>query len=97
MHPLIHANQTMRYLFLTILSIAISCTKQPSAPSTFSLSGTVHLEGQEDHSGVTVALYNLVELDMAVVRLQKEFPFVGADLFEMGETNTPCYVFWRQI
>src|SRR3990172_7841455 len=89
-HPSIIPENAMRYLFLTILSIAISCSKQPTqggeiivahfifiscyfsileryktpklfyltpqAPDTFSLSGTVHLEGQEDHSRVTVAL-----------------------------------------
>src|SRR3990172_2233001 len=75
----------MRYLFLTILSIAISCSKTPISPDTFSLSGTVHLEGQEDHSGVTVALYNLVEPDTAVVRLQKEFAFVGVTISQQTE------------
>ena len=75
----------MRYLFLIILSIAISCSKTPTPPDTFSLSGTVHLEGQEDHSGVTVALYNPVELDTAVVRLQKEFPFVGVPISQQTE------------
>jgi hypothetical protein len=69
-------NKPMRYFLLTILSLSLACTKHATSPSTFSLSGTVHLEGQEDHSGVMVALYNLVELDTAVVRLQKEFPFL---------------------
>jgi hypothetical protein len=73
----------MRYFLLTILSLSLACpvellfygacTKQPTAPNTFSLAGMVHLEGQEDHSGVTVALYNLVELDTAVVQTQQEF------------------------
>src|SRR3990172_1761494 len=75
----------MRYLFLTILSIAISCSKTPISPDSFSLSGTVHLEGQADHSGVTVALYNLVEPDTAVVRLQKEIPFVGVPISQQTE------------
>jgi hypothetical protein len=70
----------MRYFLLTILSLSLACTKQPTSPDTFSLSGTVHLEGEEDHSGVTVALYELVELDTAVVRMQKEFPFVGVPI-----------------
>ena len=45
----------------------------------------MHLEGQENHSGVTVALYNLVEPDTAVVRLQKEFPFVGVPISQQTE------------
>ncbi|OFZ18299.1 MAG: hypothetical protein A2Z20_11685 [Bdellovibrionales bacterium RBG_16_40_8] len=77
MHPLIHANKLRRYFLLTILSLSLACTKQPTNPDTFSLSGTVTLEGQIDHSGITVALYDLAELDTAVVRMQKEFPFAG--------------------
>ena len=75
----------MRYFLLTILSLSLACSKHPTAPDTFSLAGTVHLEGQEDHSGVTVALYNLVEPDTAVVRLQKEFPFVGVPISQQTE------------
>jgi hypothetical protein len=85
----------MRYFLLTILSLSLACpvellfygacTKQPTSPDTFSLSGTVHLEGEEDHSGVTVALYELVELDTAVVRLQKEFPYVGIPISQQTE------------
>src|SRR4030066_92417 len=85
MHPCIHANKPMRYFLLTILSLSLACSKHPTAPDTFSLSGTVHLEGQEDHSGVTVALYNLVEPDTAVVRLQKEFPYVGIPISQQTE------------
>jgi hypothetical protein len=75
----------MRYFLLTILSFSLACSKSPTSPDTFSLSGTVHLEGQEDHSGVTVALYNLVEPDTAVVRMQKEFPFVGVPISQQTE------------
>jgi hypothetical protein len=75
----------MRYCLLTILSLSLACSKTPTSPDTFSLAGTVHLEGQEDHSGVTVALYNLVELDTAVVRLQKEFPFMGIPISQQTE------------
>jgi len=75
----------MRYFLITILSLSLACTKQPTAPDTFSFSGTVHLEGQEDHSGVTVALYDLVELDTAVVLLQKEFPYVGIPISQQTE------------
>jgi hypothetical protein len=75
----------MRYFLLTILSLSFACTKQPTAPDTFSLAGTVHLERQEDHSGVTVALYNPVEPDTAVLRMQKEFPFVGVPISQQTE------------
>jgi hypothetical protein len=68
-----------------LLLFFLACSKTPTSPSTFSLSGTVHLEGQQDHSGVTVALYHPVELDTAVVRLQKEFPYVGIPISPQTE------------
>jgi hypothetical protein len=94
--PFFHySNKPMRYFLLTILSLSLACpvellfygacAKQPTSPDTFSLAGTVHLEGQKDHSGVTVALYNLVEPDTAVVRMQKEFPFVGVPISQQTE------------
>jgi hypothetical protein len=75
----------MRYCLLTILSLSLACSKSPTHPDTFSLAGTVHLEGEEDHSGVTLALYKLVEPDTAVVRLQKEFPYVGVPISQQTE------------
>jgi hypothetical protein len=74
----------MRFFLPTIL-LFLACSKNPTKPESFSFSGTVHLEGQQDHSGVTVALYNLVELDTAVVRLQKEFSFVGVPISQQTE------------
>jgi hypothetical protein len=91
----IYHKKTLRYLLLTIFFLPLACpvellfygacSKNPINPETFSLSGTVHLEGQEDHSGVTVALYKLVEPDTAVARLQKEFPFVGIPISQQTE------------
>jgi hypothetical protein len=52
MHPCTMQNNSMRYFLLTILALSLACSKHPTSPDTFSLSGTVHLEGQEDHSGV---------------------------------------------
>jgi len=49
-------------VFVTLSSLLLThfflvCQKNPTAPETGTLTGTVLLEGQTDHSGITVALY----------------------------------------
>jgi hypothetical protein len=43
--------------FLLLVLLAISCTKSPTDSRTGTLIGIVLLEGEQDHSGITVALY----------------------------------------
>jgi hypothetical protein len=43
------------------------------------------LEGQSDHSGVTVALYALAALDTMVQRMNREFPMVGIPISQATE------------
>jgi hypothetical protein len=45
--------------FLFSLFFFLSTCTQPTDNDTVTFSGTVTLEGQEDHSGVTVSLYEL--------------------------------------
>jgi len=41
-----------------ILSLIIlSCAKSPTEHKTGTITGTVYLEGEQDHSNITVALY----------------------------------------
>jgi hypothetical protein len=79
----------MRLKKLTILPLipllAGVCTKNPTSSLTGTLTGTVKLEGQRDHSGVTVALYELAELDTSIVRLNQEYPNVAFPIFQVTE------------
>ena len=59
---------------LLFLIFFISCS---TSPETGSLSGTILLDGQEDHSGITVAVYNLAELDPDIVAINEEYDFIG--------------------
>ena len=53
-----------------------NCHKKPTAPKTGTLTGTVYLEGEQDHSGITVALYKLAELDTTILRYNREYPLI---------------------
>jgi len=64
------------------------CTKSPTDSKGLSLSGFVKLEGQTEHSGTTVALYALAELDTMVLRMNKEFPMVGIPISQITELTT---------
>jgi len=66
-----------RTVFALVLFAVFSCTKSPTDSRTGTLTGTVLLEGQTDHSGVTVALYKLAELDTTILRYNREYPNVG--------------------
>ena len=59
------------FLTLIILLLIVACSTEPQ---TGSLSGTINLEGQQDHSGITVAVYNLAELDQDIVEINEEYP-----------------------
>ncbi len=51
------------------------CTS--TSPQTGSLSGTIHLENQQDHSGIVIGVYELAELDPDIVAINQEYPFIG--------------------
>ncbi|NQV18099.1 MAG: hypothetical protein HQ534_06110 [Armatimonadetes bacterium] len=48
--------------FISMILIITPCSKTTEIAKG-SLSGTARLEGQTDHSGITVAIYDLAELD----------------------------------
>jgi parallel beta-helix repeat protein len=73
-------------IFLLLFTFfLLNCTKNPTEPETFTITGIVTLEGETNHSGVIVALYQLVELDTAITSLRKRFPTVGFPLSQATE------------
>ena len=62
----------------------LGCSKS-TGPSTATVTGKVTLEAQTNHSGVTVALYELAELDTTVLRLNREYPNIGVTISQQTE------------
>ena len=65
--------------------LLLGCTKSPTDSRTGTLTGTVFLEGEQDHSGITVALYKLAELDTTILRYNREYPNVGFPISQTTE------------
>lgn len=62
-----------------------TCSSPTSDSKKVTFSGTVTLEGESDYSGVTVALYELVELDTALVKINQEYPTIGVQISQETE------------
>jgi len=75
----------IKYLTIPILLLLCACGKSPTGPETGTLTGTILLEGQQDHSGVTVALYKLAELDTTILRYNREYPNVRFPISQATE------------
>ncbi len=60
-------------LFILIIITLSFCT---TSPQTGSLTGTVHLENQEDHSGIVIGIYELAELDPDIVEANQKWPHI---------------------
>ena len=75
----------IKYLTIPILLLLCACGKSPTGPETGTLTGTVLLEGQTNHSGITVALYKLAELDTTILRYNREYPNVGFPISQATE------------
>jgi len=72
-------------IFPILILLFLCCSKQPMSPETGTLTGTVYLEGQTDHSGISVALYKLAELDTTILRYNREYPNVGFPISQATE------------
>lgn len=72
---------------LSSLILISSCSKKGTDPGeeTVTFSGKITLEGQTDHSGVTIALYKPVELDTALVRINQQYPNIGVQISQETE------------
>lgn len=89
-------------LYITIAFAITSCTSS-TKPKTGSLSGRVILVNDTgatsldpvDYSGVTVALYELAQLDTTIVRINSEYLSVGVNINQETEfdhrTQAPLY------
>ena len=81
----------IKYLTISILLLLCACGKSPNAPETGSLAGKVTLEGQTNHSGISVALYKLAELDTTILRYNREYPNVGFPISQATEFACPPF------
>ncbi len=61
------------FLLLIIITL-LSCTTQPQSGS---LSGTIQLQGEADHSGIIIGVYELAELDPDIVEANQKWPHIG--------------------
>jgi len=77
-------NNLLKISLLLIL-LFVYCSKQSTSPEMVTLTGTVKLEGQQDHSGISVALYKLAELDTTILRYNREYPNVGFPISQATE------------
>ncbi len=72
------------FLFFISYFLFFSCSS-PTTTNTVTFSGTVTLEDTTDFSGVTVSLYAPVELDTALVRINKQYPNIGVQISQETE------------
>ncbi|HDH31752.1 MAG TPA: hypothetical protein ENH26_03190 [Candidatus Wolfebacteria bacterium] len=49
-------------------------------PDKTTISGTVKLEAQTNHSGVKVSLYKLIDLDTTLVGINQQYPNIGVQI-----------------
>jgi len=74
-----------KYLILIFsVVLVVSCTTSSSSGNA-SLAGTISLLNSDDHSGVTVVLYNLAYLDTTLVRINQEYPHIGVIITQETE------------
>ena len=72
-------------IFPILILLLTSCSKSPTSTATGTLTGMVKLEGQQNHSGISVALYKLAELDTTILRYNREYPNVGFPISQATE------------
>ena len=85
---------TLTLLFICLIA-HVTCHKTPTEPNTGALTGKVLLEGESNHSGITVALYELAELDTAIVGYNQRFPNVAFPISQATEFACPPTLFGR--
>jgi parallel beta-helix repeat protein len=72
------------FTFIIILLNLIGCSSPTEAPKG-NLTGMVNLEGLSDHSGITIALYDLAYLDTTIVRINNQYPQIGVHINQHTE------------
>ena len=72
------------FFLLSFSFFLVSCSNSTEVPKG-SLSGTVTLEGETDHSEITIALYNLATLDPDIVSINQQYPHIGVIISQHTE------------
>jgi hypothetical protein len=75
----------IHYTFYILIIITLSACSSTTEVPKGSLSGTVHLEDETDHSGIIVAVYDLAELDSDIVSINQEYPHIGVIISQHTE------------
>jgi len=74
------SKKTLSYLKIFVLllhvSVFIGCPP-PTENPVGSISGTIFLENETDHSEITVAVYDFAELDATIKNINEEYPHIG--------------------
>lgn len=65
------------YIIITPIFLFILSCSSPTNNPKGSLSGVVFLEGQNDHSGIVIGVYQLAELDPDIVYANETWPHIG--------------------
>jgi hypothetical protein len=73
--------QILKFLFFSFFifhfSFFIFGCSSSTEISKGDLTGSVYLDGSDDHTGISVALYDLAYLDTTIVRINHEYPHIG--------------------
>ena len=67
-------SSVLSFVIFILSFLLTTCSTSTNSDKQVVFSGTVTLEGETDFSGVTVSLYNMVELDTTLVRINQEYP-----------------------
>ena len=72
-------------LFVALLVFGLTSCSSPVETPKGNLSGEVQLEGETDHSDITIALYDLATLDPDIVSINQEYPQIGVHINQHTE------------
>ena len=79
-------------LLYSILLIILNCTKLFNTDTEEStISVKVTLEGMSGHSGITVFLYETVELDPDILSINQQYPNIGVIISQRTEFDHRLY------
>ena len=71
-------------IFVSCFIVLTSCDTSTEV-SKGDLTGNVQLEGETDHSGIVIALYELAYLDTTIVRINNQYPQIGVHINQHTE------------
>ena len=75
-----HTFYILHFTFYILLILTISNCSDTTKVSKGSLSGIIKLEGETDHSGIIVALYDLAILDPDIVSINQQYPHIKINI-----------------